>query len=572
MSLNIWAAGRQNSTRARELGSGKNLSALQSGIEGEPDDAGALVRTKTKNGRPPPDTKISGANLAAWEAFKRIDEDCSGLLDDSETQELVRQLGFKNLELRRVRRDLSRVKRKDPAGLSFREFAQWWNRHREIERRRARRDVKELFDAVDHDNSGSLEKEELGSLVRKAGAMIVIETEFDLESDWDLMRHGAPADVEGVSFPMFETWWKARTGHMDMDMLILPEFISERLTDRIGGVNSFFMHSLDSGAEMAVDESWAPSTIWIGGLTQTEATESTVIAEFAQFGPAKACHVRVKDGSGKCWALLSFEEEGDANAAVQTGNHPRGWTVAKIKPEMLTSLHAQIVMDSQQVDSTNRGRALWKFLGSRLRRLLDVQKVWGEVQTMYESRDASIYDDMPMPPFILVPDSGYRAAWDTFMVLLICYLCGVLPLRLCFDDGPELGSLLFWIDVVTDFGFVLDVVINFRTAFFDRQGVLEERPRAIANHYLRGWFLWDLISCLPLQMLSQVFGPGDMGSGKAFKAIRLIRLSKMLRLTWLERTLGRHFDARYGVVTKIFSMLILALSIIFAAHLLACGW
>eukprot|EP01048_Picozoa_sp_COSAG05_P026673 COSAG05_NODE_7402_length_816_cov_1.428173_1_plen_99_part_10 len=33
VNLNIWAAGRQNSTRARELGSGENLSVLHSGIE-----------------------------------------------------------------------------------------------------------------------------------------------------------------------------------------------------------------------------------------------------------------------------------------------------------------------------------------------------------------------------------------------------------------------------------------------------------------------------------------------------------------------------------------------------------
>ena len=65
---------------------------------------------------------------------------------------------------------------------------------------------------------------------------------------------------------------------------------------------------------------------------------------------------------------------------------------------------------------------------------------------------------------------------------------------------------------------------------------------------------------------------GRTGNGKGFKALRLIRLSRMLRLTWLEKTLGRYFDARYGVVTQIFSMVMLAMSIMLAAHCLACGW
>jgi hypothetical protein len=58
-----------------------------------------------------------------------------------------------------------------------------------------------------------------------------------------------------------------------------------------------------------------------------------------------------------------------------------------------------------------RGKALWMFLGSRLRSLINIQKVWGEVQTLYESRDASIYDAMPLPRGIRDPDSSSAACW-----------------------------------------------------------------------------------------------------------------------------------------------------------------
>jgi Ca2+-binding EF-hand superfamily protein len=77
-------------------------------------------------GRPPPDAKITGPNQAAWEAFKRIDNDCSGLLDESETAELVRQLGVKGVSSRQLRKELHEMETQDPHGqISFREFALW---------------------------------------------------------------------------------------------------------------------------------------------------------------------------------------------------------------------------------------------------------------------------------------------------------------------------------------------------------------------------------------------------------------------------------------------------------------
>ena len=41
------------------------------------------------------------------------------------------------------------------------------------------------------------------------------------------------------------------------------------------------------------------------------------------------------------------------------------------------------------------------------------------------------------------------------------------------------------------------VVINFRTSFYDKNGFRENRPKIIAMHYLKGWFVVDIISCLP---------------------------------------------------------------------------
>jgi hypothetical protein len=486
-------------------------------------------------------------------------------------------------------------------------------------------DVKELFDSVDGDSSGTLEKSELGSLVIKAGRKLSLPPggpPFDLDADWQLMRKGAPPDMsDGVSFPMFEAWWKERTGLGDTDMVVLPEFIAARLTEQdAGGVLAFCDHRRGGaddgagGAEVDVDDdSWAPRTIWVGGIPQEAATHATLSRAFS-VAPVVAVHIRRKDPPKHCWALVSFESEEDAQAAALLGMEHEGevWEVAMVTPERMRSLHARLVQVAQQIEvrrerrngcdalcllamiefnqrlpsefdphgasafttvwpvwqTTNRGRALWLFLGARLRKLLDIQKVWGEVHTMYESRDASIYDSMPLPPLIFDPDSAFCVGWDGLIVLLLVYLCVSLPLRACFGIEVVLDSPFFFVEVGVDLIFAVDILVHFRTAFVDHKagGVLEERPRVIARHYLRSWFVLDLLACLPLQYILS-----EGGSAKTVKALRLLWLAKMLRLHRLERAIGSRLNS-YGIVTQLFGIAVLTCSIVFAAHLLACFW
>jgi len=55
--------------------------------------------------------------------------------------------------------------------------------------------------------------------------------------------------------------------------------------------------------------------------------------------------------------------------------------------------------------------------------------------------------------------------------------------------------------VAIDVYFVLDIALNFRTAFYTNGGVREDRPSYIARNYLKGWFTVDFASTLPLSYL-----------------------------------------------------------------------
>lgn len=161
------------------------------------------------------------------------------------------------------------------------------------------------------------------------------------------------------------------------------------------------------------------------------------------------------------------------------------------------------------------------------------------------------------------------AFWDILQVLLLCYLSIVLPLRACFTVDIDVGDAAFYFEVFVDVIFITDLLLNFRTAYMTPSGVLEERPRKIAKHYLKGWFTFDFLSCMPFQYLVKG-GEGDVG--KAAKALRLVRLAKMLRLARLKRIIGQRMGSRYGLVSEVSGFFVLFLIIVYVGHLLACFW
>ena len=69
-------------------------------------------------------------------------------------------------------------------------------------------------------------------------------------------------------------------------------------------------------------------------------------------------------------------------------------------------------------------------------------------------------------------------------VFLIGYVSFVVPLRTCYDIMIDAGDTAFWIDLFVDLFFITDLVLNFRTAYYEEwsgtTGRREGRPRKIA--------------------------------------------------------------------------------------------
>ena len=132
------------------------------------------------------------------------------------------------------------------------------------------------------------------------------------------------------------------------------------------------------------------------------------------------------------------------------------------------------------------------------------------------------------------PDAPSRQAWDLAMLPLFAMIIIMVPLRIGFDYDEPPDSPLFWVDVLTDVYFLVDIFVNFRTAYIDNHGQLVTDLGKIASMYLWTWFPIDFISCLPITYVFLLVAHineeegGGGGQVKLAKILRLARLAKNL--------------------------------------------
>lgn len=64
------------------------------------------------------------------------------------------------------------------------------------------------------------------------------------------------------------------------------------------------------------------------------------------------------------------------------------------------------------------------------------------------------------------------------------------------NNGP-----LAVIDLIVDIMFIIDILINFRTTYVNKNDQVVSHPGKIALHYFKGWFLIDVVAAIPFDLM-----------------------------------------------------------------------
>ena len=117
----------------------------------------------------------------------------------------------------------------------------------------------------------------------------------------------------------------------------------------------------------------------------------------------------------------------------------------------------------------------------------------------------------------------------------------------------------------------IDIVLSFFTAF-PEGGTLVQDRRRIACHYLRTWFVPDLVvTTIDLILeFSVAVGDADRATTKALRLLRLCRVVRLGKLTHIAAFLRDKFESQVASIQ--FSLVLVMMGMVLTEHVIACGW
>ena len=127
---------------------------------------------------------------------------------------------------------------------------------------------------------------------------------------------------------------------------------------------------------------------------------------------------------------------------------------------------------------------------------------------------------------------------------------------------------VFWVGVVCDIFFMVDLTLNFFTGY-KKDGEIHMRPADIRFQYLKSReFYFDLISTVPVDYFTiRSTCQSYTKATKLFRTIRVIRLFRLFRLQRLFRY-SKYFTEQYSAgITRVLKLVLL---LFFFSHWNAC--
>jgi hypothetical protein len=224
----------------------------------------------------------------------------------------------------------------------------------------------------------------------------------------------------------------------------------------------------------------------------------------------------------------------------------------------------------------------------------DQQAVVKYLQQMSQQPDkAAGTQEADLPRYMLLPLGNKRIYWDIAGMTLILYISITIPFELAFAEtyramtGVQGEYSFFSFAAFIDYFFMIDIFLNFSTAYYRRGELITDRRR-IALNYMTGFFLMDLAASIPYDMIISLSddGTGEVPLGtdatKGMRGLRMIRMMRMVRALRIIR-LVRIFRLRtilYKLEEAVQSQaVVLCMSMckylavmVYLAHWEACAW
>ena len=148
---------------------------------------------------------------------------------------------------------------------------------------------------------------------------------------------------------------------------------------------------------------------------------------------------------------------------------------------------------------------------------------------------------------LINPRSKKVQYWDMTTTLALLFTATITPFEVCLGLETAWNALLY-VNLVVNSVFMIDIIVQFFLPIIDpATGELIRNHKRIAERYLKTWFLIDVGTVLPFDLVT-VAAPDlfavTCGSGssillKGVKLLRTLRLVKLVRVLRASRIVQR---------------------------------
>ena len=170
---------------------------------------------------------------------------------------------------------------------------------------------------------------------------------------------------------------------------------------------------------------------------------------------------------------------------------------------------------------------------------------------------------------IIYPGTYLKAFIETVVAALVLYFSFVTPYKIGFGTDEENRSVCYY-ELAFDVAMFGYLVLTFFTAYYEDIEVVDGYW-PIANRYLRGLFIPDLVSCLPLYLVN----PNFMWL-KMFRLLRISQVCVLIQslLDFINKAFSREDKQLLDWNTKLTINRIIqfVLYMIVTCHCIACFW
>ncbi|TNV86814.1 hypothetical protein FGO68_gene1058 [Halteria grandinella] len=177
---------------------------------------------------------------------------------------------------------------------------------------------------------------------------------------------------------------------------------------------------------------------------------------------------------------------------------------------------------------------------------------------------------------IIYPEDRFRAIWDLCISLILICTCIITPYNLAFQKENQQRTWII-IDSIMNLFFIIDIIVNFLSAFYTSDFEMINTHKKIAKNYLLSWFAVDLISVVPIDFILLSSGSYNKIArlariGKLYQLVRMTKVVRLLKVIQQRNKLGKHMNEVLKISLGFERYIFMLIIYLVLQHIIACLW